>query len=76
MQGDAEAELLYQEVRRIRPPPQQEMRAANGLIDLYRRTQRRDRLRVELARFADRYRGTAAGDAAARELTALKAAPR
>jgi hypothetical protein len=76
LQGDAEAEQLYQEVRRMQPAPQQEMRAANGLIDLYRRTQRRDRLRVELARFADRYRGTAAADAAARELTELQAAPR
>lgn len=64
-----EAERLYLEVRRLKP-----LRAANGLIDLYRKTGRRDRLRVELARFADRYRGTAAGEAAARELRALKAA--
>jgi hypothetical protein len=76
LQGDAEAEQLYQEVRRMQPDPQQEMRAANGLIDLYRRTQRHDRMRVELARFADRYRGTAAGDAAARELNDLKNASR
>jgi tetratricopeptide (TPR) repeat protein len=74
LQGDDEAERLYQEVRRMQPDPRQELRAANGLIDLYRRMGRRERLRVELARFADRYRGTAAGDAAARELKALKAA--
>ena len=74
--GHDEAERLYQEVRRMQPDPRQEMRAANGLIDLYRRIDRRDRLRVELARFADRYRGTAAGDAAARELSELKNASR
>jgi len=76
LQGHDEAERLYQEVRRMQPDPRQEMRAANGLIDLYRRTGRRDRLGVELARFADRYRGTAAGDAAARELNELKSASR
>jgi tetratricopeptide (TPR) repeat protein len=75
LQGHDEAERLYQEVRRMQPDPRQEMRAANGLIDLYRRTGRRDRLRVELARFADRYGGTAAGDAAAREVSELKNAP-
>jgi len=75
LQGHDEAERLYQEVRRMQPDPRQEMRAANGLIDLYRRTGRRDRLRVELARFADRYGGTAAGDAAAREVSDLKNAP-
>ena len=74
--GHDEAERLYQEVRRMQPDPRQEMRAANGLIDLYRRIGRRDRLRVELARFADRYRGTAAGDAAVRELSELKNASR
>lgn len=74
LQGHAEAERLYQEVRRLQPDPRQELRAANGLIDLYRRTGRSDRLRVELARFADRYRGSAASDAAARELKELKAA--
>ena len=76
LQGHDEAERLYHEVRRMQPDPRQEMRAANGLIDLYRRVGRRDRLRVELARFADRYRGTAAGDAAARELSELKNASR
>lgn len=74
LQGHDEAERLYQEVRRMQPDARQELRAGNGLIDLYRRTGRRDRLGVELARFADRYRGTAAGDAAAREFSELKAA--
>ena len=76
LQGYDEAERLYQAVRRMQPDPRQEMRVGNGLIDLYRRTGRGDRLRVELARFADRYRGTAAGDAAARQLNELKAETR
>lgn len=76
LQGHDEAERLYLEVRRMQPDAGQEMRAGNGLIDLYRRTGRTDRLRVELARFAERYRGSAAGDAAARELKTLKAESR
>jgi tetratricopeptide (TPR) repeat protein len=72
--GYDEAERLYQEVRRLQPDRRQEMRAGNGLIDLYRKTERKDRLKVELARFAERYRGTAAGEAAGRELRDLKAA--
>ena len=76
LNGHDEAERLYQEVRRMQPDPRQEIRAANGLIDLYRRTGRADRLGVELARFAERYRGTAAGDAAARQLSELKAESR
>lgn len=69
----AHAERLYLEVRRLKPDPRQEMAAANGLIDLYRKAGRRDRLKVELARFAQRYRGTAQGEAAAREVRELKA---
>jgi hypothetical protein len=42
------------------------------LIDVYRREGNRGRLMVELARFAERYRGSAAGDAAARELMEMK----
>lgn len=76
LQGHDEAERWYLEVRRLQPNPGQEMRAGNGLIDLYRKTGRTDRLRVELARFAERYRGTAAADAAARELKSLKAESR
>src|SRR5216684_2510171 len=45
----------------------------NLLIDLYRKLGRRDRLTVELARCADRYRGTPPGAAAAQELRELKA---
>jgi hypothetical protein len=70
------AERLYQDVRGAEPPPnpRQVMAAANGLIDLYRRTGRTDRLKVELARFADRYRGTRAAAHATRELLELKTA--
>jgi len=67
------AERMYLEVRRLRLDARQEMAVANGLIDLYRHAGRRDRLMVELARFADRYRGTTAGEAAGRELRELKA---
>ena len=66
------AEQLYLEVRRCQPNRNQEMAAANGLIDLCRKAGRGDRLRVELGRFADRYRGSPAGEAAARELQELK----
>ena len=74
MEPGGGAERLYLEVRRSSPTPHQEMAATNGLIDPYRRTGHRDRLTVELARFADRYRGTPQGEAAARELKELKAA--
>lgn len=69
----AGAERLYLEVRGGTPDRGHEIRAANGLIDLYRRQGRRDRLLVELARFADRYRGTPGAEAAARLLRELKA---
>jgi hypothetical protein len=67
----AEAELLA--VRNRARDPRAEFAATTGLIDLYRKLGRRDRLTVELARCADRYRGTAPGAAAARELRELKA---
>ncbi len=66
------AERLLLEVRRSAPDPRHEVLAANLLIELYRATGRRDRLIVELARFADRYRGTHAGREAARALRELK----
>lgn len=67
------AEQLYLEVRRLQPPPRVEVTATNRLLSLYRRTRRYDRLKVELARFADRWKGTRAGDHAARLLRELKA---
>src|SRR5688500_12498113 len=74
LKGYDEAERLLFEVRRAQPTAtaQQLMRAANGLIDLYRKWGKTDRLKVELARFADRYRGSPLADGAARELRELK----
>lgn len=74
LQGYGEAERVYLEIRRAQPPAdaRQQMRAANGLIDLYRKLGKTDRLTVELARFVDRYRGSALAEGAARELRELK----
>jgi tetratricopeptide (TPR) repeat protein len=74
LKGYDEAESLYLEIRNAQLPAdkQQQMRTANGLIDLYRRMGRIDRLRVELARFADQYHGTPLAEGAARELSELK----
>src|SRR5256712_2331176 len=61
LQDAAGAEQLYLEVRQLKTAEaRQQFVAANGLIDLFRRTGRRDRLKVELARFAARYRGSRA----------------
>ena len=66
------AERLYLEVRGRQPNRGEEVRAANGLIDLYRKQGNRERLLVELARFRDRYPGTPGADAAARLIADLK----
>ncbi len=66
------AERLFHEVRRNRPEPKDEFLASNLLMELHRSTGRRDRLMVELARFADRYKGTRAGKDAARTLREMK----
>ena len=68
----AGAERLYLEVRARQPNRGEEMRAANGLIDLYRKQGNRERLLVELARFRDRYPETPGAKAAARLLAELK----
>ena len=74
LKGYDEAERLYLEIRSAEPvaSPYEEMRATNGLIDLYRKLGRTGRLRVELARFVDRYRGSRLVAGAARELKELK----
>ena len=74
LQGYDEAEQLYLKIRNARPPgdARQLMQAANHLIDLYRKTGRTDRLKVELARFCDRYGGSPQAAGAARELKELK----
>jgi tetratricopeptide (TPR) repeat protein len=71
--GFDEAERLYREVREGAPAPRELMAAHNGLIDLNVKAGRRDRLKVELARFADRYRGSPHAEDARRRLMELKA---
>ena len=68
-----EAERIYLDVRRLQPSRRVEMTAVNRLLNLYRQTGQHDRLKVELARFADRWKGTSAGDHAGRLLRELKA---
>ncbi|HTY06691.1 MAG TPA: tetratricopeptide repeat protein [Gemmatimonadales bacterium] len=58
LKADGEAEQLYLEVRRAKPDERRELAAFQGLIGLYERSGRKDRLKIELARFADRYKGT------------------
>jgi len=69
-----EAERLYLEIRNAEPAasPFEQMRATNGLIDLYRKLGRTGRLKVELARFVERYQGSPLTAGAARELKELK----
>ena len=75
--GDAPgAEEAYLSARRLESGTGWERVIANDLIDLYARTGEDGRMRVELARFADRYRGTREGDAAAERLRAMRETPR
>lgn len=69
-----EAERLYLEIRNAEPAASrsEQMRATNGLIDLYRKLGRTGRLTVELARFVERYQGSPLTAGAARELKELK----
>ncbi|HKR56374.1 MAG TPA: tetratricopeptide repeat protein [Gemmatimonadales bacterium] len=67
-----EAERLYKEVRDAREDKRREVRAFNGLIDLYSKLGRKDRLKVELSRFADRYAGSSHAEDARRRLDELK----
>ena len=74
LKGYAEAEQLLLRIRNANPPgdARQQMQASNHLVDLYRKLGRTDRLRVELGRFCDRYRGSPQAAGAARELKELK----
>jgi hypothetical protein len=67
-----EAEGVLLEVRRSSPTEAEERQASNLLIDLFHSTGRFDREMVELARFADRWKGTKAGKDAAARLRELK----
>ncbi len=68
-----EAERVLLAARGLTTTGDEAFLIANQLIDLYRRTGRRGRLKVELARFRDRYAGTRAAEDAARLLQELKA---
>jgi Tetratricopeptide repeat len=73
--GDlAGAEQQFLAVRRLSREPRLEVPVTNGLIDVYRKQGRRELLKSELARLAERQHGTALGDGAARELRELEAA--
>ena len=66
------AEALYLEARGARPSPAQEFAIGNALIDLYRSEGNLGRELAELARFARRFAGTDAGEAAKAALQRLK----
>ncbi|HEX4562266.1 MAG TPA: tetratricopeptide repeat protein [Gemmatimonadales bacterium] len=70
-----EAERLYKEVRDARENSWRELTAFNGLIDLHTKAGRQDRLKVELARFAERYAGSKHAVDARRRLDELKNGP-
>lgn len=67
-----EAERLYLEIRQGQPSPKEERLATNLLMELYRKLGRKDRLMVELARFANQHKGTRASQEATRTLMAMK----
>jgi tetratricopeptide (TPR) repeat protein len=72
--GDpAKAERVYLEARARRPPPNIEFSIANSLIDLYHRTGQHGRELAELARFAERFRGTPEGARAREAIARIKA---
>lgn len=68
----AEAEREYLAVRMGGASTKQEFVAAQALMDLYAATGQRGKHMAELARFAERHRGTVAGSAARRQLAELK----
>jgi hypothetical protein len=70
---DDEAEGVLLEVRRSTPNDAEERQASNLLIELFHATGQKDREMVELARFADRWKGTTAAADAKRRLEELKA---
>lgn len=68
----AEAEHEFLAVRAAGAVGRHDLIASEGLIDLYVTTGQRGRHMAELARFAERFRGTPAGDGARRALAELK----
>ena len=68
----AAAEYLLLQARRLNPDARQQMVISNSLVEIYTTSGRRDRLQVELARFADLHRNTRAGAEASRALKEMK----
>lgn len=66
------AEQAYLAARKLGGDDRQRATVANGLIDLYRASGQTGRLMTELARFAEAYPSTRAGQDARRELQDLK----
>ena len=73
LRDPAAAERIYLEVRGLSPTPRHERAIGNALPDLYHATGQRGRELAELARFADRFRGTREGDRARAALIRIKA---
>jgi len=69
----ATAEAMLLEARRRRPPDGLEFAIGNALIDLYHAGGQLGREMAELARFAERFAGTAEGSRARAALQRLKA---
>ena len=69
------AEELYGRARAERPGGAWERVIGNDLIDLYGRKGFEGKLRAELARFAEQFRGTQAGHAARAQLDRLQKIP-
>jgi hypothetical protein len=67
------AERCFLDVRRRDPSPQEAWIATNGLIDLYRASGQRDKLKLELGELALHHGGTAAGSQAKQYLADLEA---
>lgn len=72
LKDPALAEKLYLEARGRRPPPGFDFAIGNALIDLYHRTGQRGRELAELARFAERFRGTPEGVRARQAIARIK----
>jgi hypothetical protein len=69
------AEELYGRARAEHPGGDWERIIANDLIDLYERKGMEEKRRTELARFAEQFGGTQAGQAARAQLDRLKEVP-
>src|SRR5262245_26786920 len=76
MTQHADAEREYLAIRSGGASGKQEFIASQALIDLYAATGQRGKHMAELAKFAERYRGTVDGTAAKRVLAELKEADR